>query len=147
MTTRSDVGLPKYGSAESVTRSSVNFREIPFATLHPRVIFEAMSVPDTKLAEQLDKDIDRITGLLQENKDDIRFLRDAVTFLRTSSAAGYENTVVAQSILKFEEVIDKVEGKTGRYEEQVLRILRKIQHDLEPKSVPTPTSISFAQKE
>jgi hypothetical protein len=90
-----------------------------------------MSVPDTKLAEQLDKDIDRITGLLQENKDDIRFLRDAVEYLRTSSAAGYENTVVAQSILKFEAAIERLEGKTGHYEEHVLRILRKIQHDLE----------------
>jgi hypothetical protein len=90
-----------------------------------------MSVPDTKLAEQLDKDIDRITGLLQENKDDIRFLRDAVEYLRTSSAAGYENTIVAQSILKFEAAIERLEGKTGHYEEQVLRILRKIQHRLE----------------
>jgi hypothetical protein len=84
------------------------------------------------LQNQLDADIEKVSSLLVLVKDDVEALRLTLDLLKTSSNAGFGETLVAQCIRKFENAILNLEARTEGYEHEILRTLRKIQHRLEP---------------
>lgn len=85
------------------------------------------------LQKELDADINKVSGLLTAAGDDIGLIREALQLLKTSSNADFGETIVYKVIKKLEAALLNIEERTVHYEHQILSILRRIEHRLEPR--------------
>lgn len=86
------------------------------------------------LWEEVNQDIGEVSGLLEAIKSDVRGINEALKLLRTSSNADFPETIVYRVIKQLEANLEGLEARAENHEHQILRILRKIEHNLEPKS-------------
>lgn len=94
------------------------------------------------LWEEVNQDIGEVSGLLGAIKSDVRGINEALKLLRTSSNADFPETIVYRVIKQLEANLEGLEARAENHEHQILRILRKIEHNLEPKQQPAKFSIT-----